>query len=132
MFSIGFNKIAFTGHNNQGHEFKNADTNNATANVGPGGMSPQGIESYQPAPKEPTSKKTKAKAMTPDEAAQFLMAKSAKVEKYTGGSSSTGAKGVVEGLKKDTQTKDATYADVFASNEEGKQNHKTYINAGLK
>lgn len=130
MFAVGFLKVA-SSHNNQGLEFNKADTNNTNGTVGPGGMAPQGLESYEPSVNNSVKGPKKFKKMNPQEVAQFLMSKSAKVSKNRGATSRQ-ADGIVSGLKKDKESNDSTYADVFASIAENKENHDNYIRAGLK
>ena len=138
MFHLGFTKVAYDGSNNQGLEMKNSDTNNSTANVGPGGMAPQGFETYEPTGKQPaekdtkTKKKAKGKPMDENETAQFLVAKYAKVDERLGMSTSRAADGISEGLKKDQETTDSTYEDVFTSQRASKDNYKKYVRASLK
>lgn len=130
MFTVGFFKIA-SSHNNQGFEFSKADTNNTNGTVGPGGMAPQGFEVYEPAESAKPPEKRVAKKMSTKEIVQFLMSKSAKVQQQRG-ITSRQAPGVVEGLKKDRETTDSTFSDVFASIAENKENQSNYIRAGLK
>lgn len=138
MFHLGFKKIAYDGTNNQGLEMKNSDTNNSTANVGPGGMAPQGLEAYEPTGSSVKDEKTKKKKgnkpvpMDENETAQFLVAKYAKVNERLGMSVSRAADGVSQGLKKDTETTNSTYEDLFTSNKENKEDYRSYVRAGLK
>jgi hypothetical protein len=138
VFNLGFVKVAYDGTNNQGLEFKNSDTNNSTANVGPGGMTPQGFETYEPTGESPkkgkagSKKKDDPKPMDEKETALFLVSKYAKVNERLNMTSSRAADGVSAGLKKDQETTDATYGDLFASNKASKEEHKKYIRAGLK